>query len=318
MTSTAPSTDVERVPDKPQEAQQNLSSIQAAKPPEQGYNPTRTPSAPCLNNSSCTQTPALSAKPFENGKPIEESLASTIEKPAPHTQSAQQQQPSVPPTKTNTKPTEKPIVPPVGSRIEVLWKIDYGADADDKMEVDTATEENTVTRWWGATVQDRLKEALGSRRPDQAERQLHVLLYDAYQEFAEDTATVAFISADTLVDLSQLEDVNKGELQWRFEDSAQKQTDSAQDEKSQLVSLEEYAADLSAAVQDAGLTEETDLQILSTLPLHVQSRFATGYRRFADTLKNSLDKFLQEKPEDYVVTKADVQKVFASIYSHPP
>lgn len=318
MASTAPSTASECKPDRQQEVKQCPSSIPASEGPEQGYIPTQISSNPCLNTSNKTQIPSSSGKPLENAKLLDESSATAVEVSVSHVQGAQAKNPSAVPADADTKSAGKPIFPSIGSRIEVLWNIDYDAGADDKMEVDTSNEENTVTRWWGATVQDRLKEDLGSRRPDHAECQLHVLLYDAYQEFCEDTATVAFISDDTLVDLSQLEDVNKGELQWRFEGFAQKQAESTTDEKPQLVSLEEYAADLSAAVHDAGLTEETDLQILSTLPLHVQSRFASGYRHFANTLKNSLDKFLQEKPENYVVTKADVQKVFANIHSHPP
>lgn len=205
--------------------------------------------------------------------------------------------------------------PPLGTRIQVLWKIEYEAEQDEKPPMDVGVEgSGTVTRWWGATVQDRLTETLGTRNAHNAEQSVYVLLYDAYHEFAEDTAKVAFIAHDMLVDVSQLEDVNKGELVWRVDQTESTTTASAStDDKTQLVSLEQYAAQMSEAVQCAGLSEEADLQILSTMPVHVQAQVASGYRRFADHLKDALVKLAHDKPKDYVVTKADVQKMFANI-----
>ncbi|CAN8073272.1 unnamed protein product [Agarophyton chilense] len=212
----------------------------------------------------------------------------------------------------------KVVPPPLGCRIEVLWRIDYDLEEAEKMEVDAGTEASrTVTRWWGATVQDCLKESVGQRCPQHADKKVHILLYDAFQEFGEDTSTVAFISDDSLVDLSQLDDVNKGELQWRLENAKDKQAGANTEDKPQLVSLEQYAAEVSAAVEGAGLSEEADLQILSTLPPHVQAQVASGYRRFADHVKTSLASFLQEKPKDYIVTEADVQRMFATMHPKP-
>ncbi|KAI0562840.1 hypothetical protein FGB62_51g126 [Gracilaria domingensis] len=231
---------------------------------------------------------------------------------------AVEKQPSCDTTPSDTSCIQKVIAPPIGSRIEVLWRVDYDPEEADKMEVDTDTGgPQTLIRWWGATVQDCLSETVGSKCPQHADKKVFVLLYDAFQEFGEDTATVAFISHDCLVDLSQLDDVNKGELEWRMENAENKQAETSAEDKAQLVSLEQYANEVSAAVEGAGLSEEADLQILNSLPPHVQAQVASGYRRFADHVKNSLASFMEEKPKDYIVTKADVQNMFASMDTKP-
>ena len=183
--------------------------------------------------------------------------------------------------------------PPLGTRIQVLWRIHY-ADASAPLE-----------RWWGAVVQDRTQATVGTISPQHSTHNLYILLYDAYAEFPEDVSKVAFVSADTLLDVSQAGDENKGILDWQLE------TDKP-DEDSPM-SLGEYAQLTDVELEQVGLSQNADLDVLATMPAHVQTHVVSGYRLFADGVKESLQKLRESKPKGYVVTAEDVQQMCASL-----
>lgn len=138
-------------------------------------------------------------------------------------------------------------------------------------------------RWWGARVQDVEREN-GEER--------HVLLYDAYGDFGEVVVRVKFQTTDTLLDLSRSTD---NTLYWRLEGSTTSDVLTVQD----VV----HDGDVLAMMMDA----------LTSLPADKQLRYASAYRTFADRIKDALDRLLQDKGEDYVITAADVHAIFAQL-----
>lgn len=204
------------------------------------------------------------------------------------------------PSSSDCKPAS--YAPKLGSRIQVLWRIEPSASDETK-----PTE--TVDRWWGATVQDCTRETAGDAvKPEHANMNIHVLLYDAYGEFAEEVSRVVFVSPSTLVDMSCIGDENDGYLDWKIEG-----TDTDIDNSSALLSLEAYIADQDAMVEEAGISSDADLQVLSQYPASVQLQMATGYRKFADSIKLMLSELAAKQPPGYVITEADVQSIFTKL-----
>lgn len=186
------------------------------------------------------------------------------------------------------------FAPAIGSRIEVLWKIE-----------DSGTEQE---RWWGATVQDCTNETIGDKANGKySDYKIHVLLYDPYDVFAEETSHVAFIADSVLVDLSMIGDENGGVLDWRGEGKSGTQ------HGDESVDMAEIARDYEAVARQVGLAEDADLQALGQFSAHVQGQLAVGYRNFADNVKRMLGELMAQKPEGYVVTEADVHDIFARL-----
>ena len=186
------------------------------------------------------------------------------------------------------------FVPAIGSRIEVMWKIE-----------DSGTEQE---RWWGATVQDCTNETVGQKANGKyCDYKVYVLLYDPYDIFAEETAHVAFIADSALVDLSMVDDENGGVLDWRVEGTTGTQNGD------ESVGMAEIARDYETVARQVGLAEDADLQALGQFSAHVQGQLAVGYRNFADNVKRMLGELMAQKPEGYVVTEADVHDIFARL-----
>lgn len=182
--------------------------------------------------------------------------------------------------------------PPLGTRIEVLWRIESPDEGDQAGEI--------VDKWWGAVVQDCTSQMAGSLvKPEWAGELVHTLLYDAWGEFGEDTVRVVFVPKKSLVDLARLDDENGGVLDWRVEGGD--------------MSMEEVAEENEALVQEAGLSSDADLAVLSQYPANVQINVASGYRVFADGVKEMLGELVASKPRGYVVTESDVQGIFERI-----
>lgn len=197
----------------------------------------------------------------------------------------------------------KSQAPKVGSRIEVLWRIEPPDSATD------GPSKTPVERWWGATVQDCTREKAGSAvKPDYADYNVHVLLYDAYGEFAQDVSRVVFIPGSSLVDLSLVGDENKGVLDWKMEGD-----DLDVGMSAGPLSLETVIAEQTAMVQEAGISTDADLEVLSQYPANVQIRMATGYRKFADNVKQMLAELASTQPPGYVITEADVEAILAKL-----
>lgn len=174
------------------------------------------------------------------------------------------------------------FAPPTNARIEVLWRL----------ESDAAVEE----RWWGARVQD-IERVNGRAR--------HILLYDSYGEFGEEVARVEFRpDGETLIDLSRADDADGGLLGWRMEGAA--------NAVSEVLTVQ----DVADAVRDGGEGDTVFgamLEALTSLPADRQLRYASGYRMFADRIKDALMQLVREKGDDYVVTAADVHAIFAQL-----
>lgn len=151
----------------------------------------------------------------------------------------------------------------------------------------------TQDRWWGAVVQDALPSTPSAPRT-------HILLYDAYNEFAEDTALVTFLPDAQLTDHARAADADASVLDWRLEEDARGEGE---------VELREFARQEAIADAAAGVQPDEDLRALSLLPVEVQRRVATGYRTFADGVKRRIGELVRDKGAGYVVTEADVLRV---------
>lgn len=192
--------------------------------------------------------------------------------------------------------------PPLGTRIEVLWRISYDEKGDNE----------PVDRWWGAVIQDCTKQLVGEQsEAEYADYPIHILLYDAYGEFEEDTARVAFLPNSMLLDLAQTDGPHNGMLDWRVEGSEDNATNAG--EAPQQLSLSQYAAEQAALVEQAGLSSDADLEVLSQMPADLQLHMSAGYRQFADGVKKMLFELMERKPTGYVVTEQDVQMIFTRL-----
>lgn len=233
--------------------------------------------------------------------------------PSEHPEKSDQEMAEAPsnphPSKPDQAKTARPgreHAPELGTRIEVLWRIETDEPADDGSE---STMPTVQDRWWGAVVQDCTNERVGAAaQPQHPEALVHVLLYDAYGEFEEDTARVVFLPDRTLVDLARLDDEDRGMLDWRLEGT----TDVAP-EPAVPLTMAQFANQQEEIVQQAGLSSDADLQVLRQFPANVQLHMTSGYRAFADGVKGMLTELMAKKPSGYVVTEADVQEIFAKI-----
>lgn len=203
--------------------------------------------------------------------------------------------------------------PPIGTKIQVLWRILYD-EKDETNESSNANEQsaesNVVERWWGAVVQDCTTEVVGSRSPEHANMRVHILLYDAYNEFTEEIARVAFLPDNMLLDLSMLNESEGGRLSWRVESD-----ENMGDAEPAVHSAEFLAREGDELVQQSGLSVDADLQALATMPHDVQLHVTAGYRSFADTVKRLLAELIATKPADYVVTAEDIRSIMARVRS---
>lgn len=230
--------------------------------------------------------------------------------------------------------------PPIGSRIQVLWRIVYnepnssGTTPVKQQKSDQQTqhqqsepqsepqpepgesahtlEPDVVERWWGAVVQDCTPDFVGSRDPAYSNYNVFVLLYDAYGEFEEETSRVAFLPGNVLLDLSMLHGEDGGRLDWRLESSDMDLDDLPAHVSSPLCTTElsRFADDLASQSE---VPADADLRALATMPYDVQLHVTSGYRSFADSLKSRLGQLLSSKPSDYVVTAADIHDVMSRV-----
>lgn len=208
-----------------------------------------------------------------------------------------------------------PFAPPIGTRIQVLWRIVYD-EKDDAAEQVNATDpqtddSNVDERWWGAVVQDCTNETVGSRSPEHAHLKVHILLYDAYNDFPEETARVAFLPGNVLLELSMLGEADSGRLDWQLESDSTMEDDPS----SAVCSAEFLAREADEIVQQSGLSVDADLHALATMPHNVQLHVASGYRNFADAVKRLLGELIATKPTDYVVTADDVRDIMSRVRS---
>lgn len=226
-------------------------------------------------------------------------------------------------------PVDNSHAPPIGTKIQVLWRIIHednnNSSTTEAMNMDSNNElaGNTEPtsgpmeeqRWWGAVVQERTSEKVGSRSIEAyKDLDVHILLYDAYEDFEEEVVRVAFLPDNVLLDLSMLEDADGGRLDWRLESDAMNDED---DEESATAvrSAECLAREADQIVQLSGISADADLQALARMPHEVQLHVASGYRSFADAIKTLLGELVASKPADYVVTAQDVQEIMARVRS---
>lgn len=232
------------------------------------------------------------------------------------------------------------FAPPIGTKIQVLWRIVY---EDNKPVADPVTDpkptlpgtgetgplstppsataqialeqqeekSKTVERWWGAVLQDRTNEKVGSLSSEHADLDVFILLYDSYNDFSEETSRVAFLPNNTLLDLSLLDDSQGGRLDWVEESAMQLE----QDTPFVVRPLEWLARETEDITQQTGLPADADLRALATMPHNVQVHVATGYRSFADTVKRLLSELVASKPDGYIITEDDVHTILARVRS---
>lgn len=237
------------------------------------------------------------------------------------------------------KLTSRAHAPPLGSRIQVLWRIVYNESNStsttplkqqvseqptqhqqtEPVESTRAGEADVVERWWGAVVQDCTPDFVGSRDPAHADYNVFVLLYDSYGEFEEETSRVAFLPGNVLLDLSMLHDEDGGRLDWRLESDVDMEMSMDTDDLStfamsplRTTELSRFADDLAS---QSDVPADADLRALATMPYNVQLRVTSGYRSFADSLKAQLGQLLSSKPSDYVVTADDIHDVMSRVRS---
>lgn len=238
----------------------------------------------------------------------------------------------------STNNTDQDHAPALGSRIQVLWRIIHNdptsteqsspspspslsTDVKDKLPenasenaADNSNDSHVEERWWGAAVQDCTSETVGARCPAHANVNVHILLYDAYNDFPEEIVRVAFLPDNILLDLAMLEDTSGGRLDWQYESDAF-MSDGNMNNESNVCSAEFLAREADAIVQQSGISADADLQALSAMPHDVQLHVASGYRSFADSIKQNLGELINSKPTDYVVTVDDVQNIMARVRS---
>lgn len=224
------------------------------------------------------------------------------------------------------------FAPPIGSRIQVLWRIVYSelgstsntprklqvleqqSQFHQSMPTETVVpnEPDVVERWWGAVVQDCTTDLVGLRDPTHSEYNVFVLLYDSYGEFEEETSRVAFLPGNVLLDLSMIHDEEGGRLDWRLESSNLDVETLPTHSVSPLrtTELSQFADDLAS---QSDIPADADLRALATMPYNVQLHVTSGYRSFADSLKSRLGQLLSTKPPDYVVTADDIRDVMSRV-----
>lgn len=174
----------------------------------------------------------------------------------------------------------------------MLWRITYD-DAE------------PVVCWWGAVVQDCTRETVGGVVAEYSHCNVHILLYDARDEFEEDVARVAFVARDSLLDLACTNDENKGILDWKLEEAGE--------ESAPHVSLHDVLRNEMEGMQEAGVRENADLEALGSMPAHVQTNITAGYRNFVDGVKEMLEECVRTNPPGYVVTEQDVRQMYARV-----
>lgn len=241
---------------------------------------------------------------------------------------------------TEETPQQKSIsrahAPPIGSRIQVLWRIVYNEpnstgttpvkqqksdqqSQDQQAEPQAEPGERALTvepyvveRWWGAVVQDCTPDVVGARDPAYSNYNVFVLLYDAYGEFEEETSRVAFLPGNVLLDLSMLHGEDGGRLDWRMESSDMDLDDLPAHATSPLCTTElsRFADHLASQSE---VPADADLRALAAMPYDVQLHVTSGYRSFADSLKSRLGQLLSSKPSDYVVTADDIHDVMSRV-----
>lgn len=199
--------------------------------------------------------------------------------------------------------------PPLGSRVEVLWHIEFEVEAATGAGVAEAALP-AEERWWGATVQERncetASELAGSRHAD---KPVHSLLYDSHGDFEESTARVVFISKSRLVDIDRQGEALGGLLDWRFEGQP-----CALDcgDGTDHVTMEEVVAAQAALDSETGVSiADAGLEAMSELPLVQQRKLASEYRSMADKIKLKLSE-LAMRP-GYVITNSDIETIFTQL-----
>lgn len=261
------------------------------------------------------------------GQGEQEQSQSQSGQPQPGQLQAEQSEPE------SQAPVDNSHAPPIGTKIQVLWRIIHEDNNINNNNSSTADSMNTVSanettgnneptsgpmeeqRWWGAVVQERTSEKVGSRSIEaHKDLDVHILLYDAYGDFEEEVVRVAFLPDNVLLDLSMLDDADGGRLDWRLESDAMNDED---DEESATAvrSAECLAREADQIVQLSGISADADLQALARMPHEVQLHVASGYRSFADAIKSLLGELVASKPADYVVTAQDVQEIMARVRS---
>lgn len=208
-------------------------------------------------------------------------------------------------SKVSDAPPGRLYAPPLGARIEVLWRIESGAEGQP---------DEIIERWWGAVVQDCTKEtakamltsaqnSVGNKLLDMYnEERVHVLLYDAYGEFEEDTASVVFLPNKRIVDMARVDEEQGGVLDWRIEGEGNKEP--------MEMKLTDLANEADLMATEAGLSENAAMEALRSYPASVQIEAASRYRLFADGVKQMLGELLRGKGEDYVITESDMKVIF--------
>lgn len=145
-----------------------------------------------------------------------------------------------------------------------------------------------------------------------AGKPVHILLYDAFGEFDEDIAHVIFLPDRSLVDLARIEEETDGILDWRLETEGDEYGYGARGNGGELSLMEVVDAQVEM-VSAAGISANADLEALREYPPSVQIGVASGYRVFADGVKQMLGELVASKPMGYVVTEEDVQSVVTRI-----
>lgn len=180
-----------------------------------------------------------------------------------------------------------------------------GLQLRDKVEVkwEVAREDGSCfDRWWGARV-------LGpdSSAAENGKGKIWVIIYDAYEDFEEQEASVIFLTERRLFDLSE-----GVEMRWRKEGELLGDTE-FDEEGQEMVTL----TDIIEQGEMAGFSEEKCAELerkeMQKLPIIDQQLIASRFQEFKDSFVGFLKRKERELGENPVIGANDVADFVAEM-----
>lgn len=191
------------------------------------------------------------------------------------------------------RPQAQVTMPSADSIIEVRWQLEE--------------DHKTETVWWKATLVGI--HSAQAAAPCEAPA---VLRYQAFRDFAEETAEVVF-TADGYLYHSDNQDTL---LRWRFEGDQQSESED-EDEGDVVLDANDLNQDEELLERELGVNAEDVMrQQLQSYPLDQQRQLASGARDFVDHFRQHLSQLAQASGGSHTVTANDVQGIFASLKKH--
>jgi len=206
-----------------------------------------------------------------------------------------------------------------GSRLEVLW--------------DTQDDETGKTdySWFACTLEGLIdetpapmdgedqaaQEECSPVKDQKAEDRVWALKYDAREKFPETVHRCKFVDSASLEDLEF-----NCSLTWRKEGEAVDRAAMQAALSKMVVNMVQVLQDQTQMEEEEGENfEEQAAQELSKFPFYVQQAMAGIYRNFADSLKSSLRKRmeqLQAEGKENIITVQDISIIMAEVKASQP